>query len=188
MRRLLLLTTLALTLLTAACGSADSASSTSTSAAEAPTTTEAVTTTTSATTTSDAPDTSTSVAEPTDIPTTPIDPGADADADAIADVYAVVFDSSVGYEDKAPLIADPTGLEATVDAYGSAGEAVGGITLAATAAGVDGDEASVVYDLYFGENPFQTDQLGSAVRTDGTWQVSRAFFCSIMELARVACP
>jgi len=181
MRRRLLLTALALTLVVASCGSDDLAGSTSTTVANAPTTT-------SATTTSDASDTSTSVAESTDVPAEPIDPGADPDADAIADVYAVVFDSSVGYEDKAPLIADPSGLEATVEAYGAAGEAVGGITLAATAVGVDGDDASVVYDLYFGENPFQTEQLGSAVRNDGTWKVSRAFFCSIMELARVACP
>jgi hypothetical protein len=189
MRRFVpLIPALALALVLGACGSDDSSTTT--------TTTEPTTTVTEPTTTTVTEPTTTTVTEPTtttaggspDVPTTPIEPGADADADAIAEVYAVVFDSSVGFEDKAPLIDDPTGLETTVDAYGAAGEAVGRITLAATAVGVDGDDADVIYDLYFGENPFQTDQAGSAVRTDGTWQVTRSFFCSIMELARVGCP
>ena len=69
-----------------------------------------------------------------------------------------------------------------------AGEGVGGILLEAKEAGIEGDQATVVYDLLFAGNPFQTDQVGDAVRTDDTWQVTRDFFCSIMELARVGCP
>lgn len=184
MRRLIILFA-ALAVLAAACSSDDGADTTTTTS-EATTTTAAPTTTVAETTTTTAAPTTTT--EPEGVPTTPIVPGEDPDADAIAAVYEVVFDSATGYEDKAPFIVDPTGLESTVEAYGIAGEGVGGIILEAKEVGVDGDRAVVVYDLLFAGNPFQPDQVGDAVRTDGTWQVTREFFCSIMELARVGCP
>jgi hypothetical protein len=164
-------TTLALLvgLTVAACSSSSSDETTST-------TTVVTTTTASATTTSAATSPS------------PVVPGSDADADAIVEVYAVVFDSSTSFDAKAPFITDPAGLESTVDAYTAAGDAVGGIFLEVTAVGIDGDEAAVIYDLLFDSSPFQPDQTGSAVRTDAAWQVTRAYFCSIMQLARVTCP
>lgn len=123
-----------------------------------------------------------------EIPTTPLVPGADADADAIAALFAIVFDSATTFDEKAPLIDGPTGLEAAVEGYRAAGDGVGGIGLEVTQTGVLDDRASVVYDLLFGGSPFQTDQIGEAMRTDGTWVVSRDYFCSIVALARVSCP
>ena len=145
------------------------------------------------TTTTESPETTTTVAETTTttvapIPTEPIVPGEDADADEIAELYLVVFDSATGYDEKAPLIDDPSGLESTVEAYGVAGEGVGGILLEAKEVGIEDGRATVIYDLLFGDNPFQPDQVGDAVDNDGTWQVTREFFCSIMERARVGCP
>ena len=185
MRRILVLLAV-LAVLAAACSSDDTADTTTTTAAPDTTTTTEAPAESSTTTTTAAPTTtSTTVA---DIPTEPIVPGEDPDADEIAALYDVVFDSATGYEEKAPLIDDPTGLESTVEAYGVAGEGVGGIMLQAKEAGFDGDRATVIYDLLFAGNPFQPDQVGDAVRNDGTWQVTRDFFCSIMELARVPCP
>jgi ABC-type Fe3+-hydroxamate transport system substrate-binding protein len=173
-------------LLSAACSSSDDAS-------EASTTTVAETTTTVAETTTTAAETTTTVAETTtstvrDISTSPVVPGEDEDADAIVEVYAVVFDSSTTYEEKAPFIDDPAGLETTVEQYTAAGAGVGGILLEVTAVGTDGDSAEVVYDLLFAGNPFQIDQKGAAIRIEGQWQVTREFFCSVMDLARVGCP
>ncbi len=169
---------IAMALVVAACSS-DDAGETTTTEAPATTTTEAP-----ATTTSVAPETTTTTEAPS-IPTTPYVPGEDADADELHDLYAVVFDSSTSYEDKAPLIDDPEGLEGTVAAYATAGDQVGGITLEVTATGVEGDAAAVMYDLQFAGNPFQMDQEGTAVRIDGTWKVTRDYFCEIMRLARV---
>lgn len=136
--------------------------------------------------------TTTSPATPTttvpDVTVTPIVPGDDEDADAIAELYLIVFDSTTTFVEKSLLIDDPAGLDETVTAYAGAGDAVGGILLEATAVGIDGDEAVVLYDLLFAGAPFQPDQEGSAVRSDGTWKVTREFFCSIMSLARVSCP
>ena len=162
-----------LVMVAAACSSDDSGSTTTSVAPSTTTTTQATTTTTEA--------------QP-DIPTSPVVPGEDADADAIVALYAVVFDSTTTFDEKAPLIDDPTGLEAAVEGYEQAGDGVGGIFLEVTETGVLDDDAAVLYNLLFGENPFQSDQLGEAIRMDGTWVVPRDFFCSIVELARVPCP
>jgi len=162
------------------------------SASPTTTTEETTTTTVEETTTTTAPEVTSTTAEATDdsegIPTEPVVAGENADADAIVDVYAVVFDSTTTFEEKAPFIDDPSGLESTVEAYMNAGEAVGGIILAVTEVGIDGDQAATLYDLLFAENPFQTNVTGEAVRNNGEWQVTREYFCSIMTLARVGCP
>lgn len=164
-------------LLVSACGGSDSADTTTSSAADTTTTTAAVTTTVETTTT----------AGEGGGATEPIVPGENSDADEIANVYTVVFDSKTTFEEKAPFIVDSDGLEATVDAYAAAGAGVGDIFLEATAVGIDGDVAVVMYDLLFGGAVFQPDQTGDAVRNDGTWQVTHEYFCSVMALARVSC-
>jgi len=141
-------------------------------------------TTTLATTTTTTTTTSEAGATPDLVPVTA---GEDADVDAIAAVYTVVFDSTTTYEEKAPFIVEPDGLESTVEQYTAAGDSVGGILLDVTAVGIADDTAAVQYDLLFAGSPFQQDQLGDAVRTAAGWQVTREFFCSIMELARVPC-
>ncbi len=177
MKRIILLSAL-ISVLAVACGGA----------AE-PTTTTSPTTTSLATadaTTTTASPTTTTVPVSTTMPS--ITPGQDADTDAIVKLYAVVFDSSTAYEQKAPFIDDAEGLESTAANYTNAGEGVGGIFLEVKAVTVDGSTAEVVYDLLFAGSPFVSAQDGGAVLNDGQWQVTREFFCSIMESARVGCP
>jgi hypothetical protein len=166
---------------TAACGGAAEPTTT-----ESPTTTASVadqtTSTQPATTTTVS--VTTTVAEPAEAG---IVPGGDANADEIVALYALVFDGSTTFDEKAPLITDPDGLEATVDAYATASETVGGIALEVRSVTIGSDSADVVYDLVFAGSAFQTDQVGTAVSVDGSWKVSREYFCSIMQLARVGC-
>lgn len=176
MRRIAILIA-TLGLLAAACSSTGSGSTTTTALTDQTTTTTTFATTTTAIT-----------GTQQDIQTAPFVPGADADADAIVALFAVVFDSATTFDEKAPLIDDPTGLESAIAGYQAAGDAVGGIFLDVTQTGVLNDQAAVVYDLLFGENPFQTNQRGDAIRVEDTWVVSRDYFCSIVALARVACP
>lgn len=178
MKRVLVLVT-AVAVLSAACGGSNDGSASTT---DAPSTTV----TTVAPTTTIAVETTTTVAE--NPPPVPVVPGADAEVDAIVDLYAVALDSATSYEEKAPLIDDPSGLESTVEAYKAAGESVGGIFLQVTGVAIDDDSAVVTYDLLFGDNAFQTGQAGDAVLNNGQWQVTRDYFCSIMTLARVSCP
>lgn len=162
---------LALTVVVAACGGGNGSGddTTTTTAAAATTTTVADTTTTAGASAG-------------------IVPGEDPDVDAIVEAYGVVFDSETTFEEKAPYLVDPSGMEETVTGYMEAGDAVGGIELQVSAVTIDGDAAAVTYDFLFAGNPSYTGLEGDAVRTDAGWQISREMFCDIMSSARVGCP
>lgn len=106
----------------------------------------------------------------------------------ITALYEVVFSSETGYEEKAPLIDDPTGLEDTVTTYQETGEQMGGVSLEARDISVAGDIADVTYDLLFAGTPTYPNLTGDAVRIDGVWRITREMFCTIMTSARVGCP
>lgn len=112
----------------------------------------------------------------------------DDDQQAAADAWAVVFDSSVGFDDTAEHLEDADALRATVEGYVAAGSAVGGITLVPTAVLVDGGAATVTYDVRFGDQTRYTSLEGELSLVDGVWVVSRDEFCTFMASARTACP
>ena len=116
------------------------------------------------------------------------EPGDDAAAAAASDVWRLVFDSSIGFDEKAPHIEDAEALEATVEAYTTAGAAMRGITLEPTEVIVDGDTATVTYDVMFGGTAAYTALSGVITLVDGSWVVSRTEFCGFMASARNACP
>mgnify|MGYP001817663833 FL=1 len=160
-----------------------------------PTTTQPQTTTTaepaepSSTTT--VPTTTTAPASTTVAPTTTtggIVPGEDPDVDAVVLAYQVAFSSTTTYEETAPYLVDPTGLEETVEQYNATGESMGGIGLAPNAVTIDGDVAEVQYDLLFGGTPTYPDLTGDAVLDGDMWKVTREMFCGMMTSARVGCP
>ncbi|MGA9277331.1 iron-siderophore ABC transporter substrate-binding protein [Ilumatobacter sp.] len=109
-------------------------------------------------------------------------------ADEAAAAWAVVFDSTVAFDDKSAHLADADSLSGAAEAYAAAGETMGGISLLPTDVEVKGDSAEIVYDVNFGENPAYTDQTGSIDLVDGTWIVSQDEFCAFMSSARVPCP
>jgi iron complex transport system substrate-binding protein len=171
----------ALAVLAAACGTDDDAAPSDSTAA--PAATEAPSTT--ATPTTAAP---TTAAPTTSAPTTEPSP-ADADdpAAAASAAWALVFDSSVAFDDKAAHLAEADTLRPTVEAYAGAGAGFGGISLVPTAVAVDGDAATITYDVNFGANPAYSDQSGTITLIDGVWTVSRDEFCSFMASARLSC-
>lgn len=121
------------------------------------------------------------------------EPGTSGDAlgedeQAAADAWSLVFDSNVGYDDKAPYLAGAETLRDTIESYTTAGEAMGGITLEPTRVVVDGDTATVTYDVMFGGTAAYTSLDGEIARVDDVWTVSRDEFCTFMASARNACP
>lgn len=177
-------------LLLAACGGGSESDS---GAAAGETTSTVPTATTLApvtTTTTLAPSTTTTVASTTTTTTTAggIVPGEDPDVDAIVLAYTVAFDSVSDFEAKAQYIDDPSGLEETVAQYLVTGETMGGIGVEVSEVTVEGDTATLIYDLLFNNNPTYPDLTGRAVLTDAGWQIPRAAFCSLMSSARVGCP
>jgi iron complex transport system substrate-binding protein len=107
---------------------------------------------------------------------------------AASDAWSLVFDSTVGFDEKAAHVEDAEALKATIEAYTVAGDAMGGITLVPTAVTVTGDTASVTYDVMFGETAAYTALNGVISLVDGTWVVSRSEFCTFMGSARNPCP
>ncbi len=177
MKRTMLLL-IALAVIAAACSASDATETTTTAG---PTTTSAPATTTTATTA--APQTTTTAGEAGGII-----PGEDADVDAVVLTYQIVFSSETGYDEKAPYLEDPAGLEQTVADYQETGESMGGVALAPTAVTINGETADVTYDLLFGGTPTYPDLAGDAVLVDDTWKITREMFCAMMASARVGCP
>jgi len=108
--------------------------------------------------------------------------------DAVVATYEIVFSSETGYEEKAPYLTDPSGLEETVAKYQETGESMGGIALSPTSVTIGDGTADVTHDLLFGGSPAYPDLNGDAVLIDGTWKVTRDMFCAMMSSARVGCP
>ena len=65
---------------------------------------------------------------------------------------------------------------------------MGGISLVPTAVVIDGDTATVTYDVMFGDSAAYTALTGEINNVDGGWIVPRSEFCSFMASARNACP
>lgn len=116
------------------------------------------------------------------------DTGSADPSDAAGEAWKLVFDSTIGFDDKSTHLEDAEALRSTVDAYTTAGDGMGGITLEPTDVVVDGDTATVTYDVMFGGTAAYTALTGEMTLVDGTWMVSRAEFCGFMASARNACP
>jgi hypothetical protein len=173
-------------LATAACGGGSDTEAVADTTVPAP---ESTTTTAAPTTTTTLAPTTTTTAPPTTTTTIGgIVPGEDADVDAIVLAYEIAFDSISDFETKSAYIEDPTGLEGTVAQYLLTGETMGGIGVAVREVTIDGDSATLLYDLLFNDNPTYPDLTGRAVLTDAGWQVPREAFCTLMSSARVGCP
>lgn len=173
-------------LATAACGGGSDTAAVADTTAPTP---ESTTSTAAPTTTTTQAPTTTTTAPPTTTTTIGgIVPGEDADVDAVVLAYEIAFDSVSDFETKAAYIEDPTGLEDTVAQYLLTGETMGGIGVAVREVTIDGDTATLLYDLLFNDNPTYPDLTGRAVLTDAGWQVPRSAFCTLMSSARVGCP
>lgn len=108
------------------------------------------------------------------------------EAEAMA-AWALVFDSTADFADKAPHLEDAASLESSNAGFLAAGEAMGGISLAPSNATIDGATATVVYDVLFGENAAYSDLDGTITLVDGVWVVSRDSYCGFLASARTPC-
>ena len=114
-------------------------------------------------------------------------PTADDGAEAALNAWAVVFDSSADFSSKLKHLEDGDSLEASNAAYAAGGERMGGISLEPTAAEVDGDVATVTYNVLFGGAAAYQDLKGTLELVEGTWVVSRESYCGFLASARTPC-
>jgi len=120
-------------------------------------------------------------------PTAAATTDAASDEQAAMDAWAVVFNSTVEFAEKAPHLEDAVSLESSNAAYVAAGEGLGGISLEPTAVEVSGDEATITYNVLFGGNAAYEDLTGEIQRVNGTWTVSREVYCGFLASARTPC-
>ncbi|WP_114591853.1 iron-siderophore ABC transporter substrate-binding protein [Euzebya pacifica] len=111
----------------------------------------------------------------------------DDDQAAAASAWSLVFDSTAPAAEKGAHLEDADAVGGTLEAYASAGDAVGGIAMHPTAVVVDGDTAEITYDVLFGGSPAYRGQTGTLGRADGVWQVPTTELCTFMASARVPC-
>ena len=83
------------------------------------------------------------------------------------DAWAIVFDSEIGFADKAPHLENAAQLESTVAAYAETGAQFGGVSLEPTAVSIDGDVATITYNVLFGGSAAYSDLSGEMELTDG---------------------
>ena len=112
---------------------------------------------------------------------------ASPEAQAAMDAWATVFDSGVDFADKAPHLEDAVSLEVSNQRYQEAGESLGGITLEPSAAAIDGDTATITYDVLFGGTAAYSDLDGIVTLVDGAWVVGRDEYCGFLASARTPC-
>ena len=62
------------------------------------------------------------------------------------------------------------------------------LALAPTGVVIDGDTATITYDVLFGGTAAYEALTKTITRVDGAWIVSQAAFCEFLSSARVACP
>ena len=105
-----------------------------------------------------------------------------------ADAFATVFDSTAGIDAKAALLAEPELVKTAAEAYTQAGSAMGGISLKPTAAVIDGDSATITYDVLFGSAVAYQSLDKTINRVNGKWVVPTKVFCEFLTAARVPCP
>ncbi len=159
---------LAAAMLAASCGSSEVSEPATTP--EAPTTTEAATTTEAPTTTEAAP----FVAE-------------GPDQEEIVQNWDLTF--GIGsFEDRAAALEDSAALEETIDSYVTAVKGFGSIELPVSTIEVNGESATVTFDVLGNGATMAADLTGEMIKVDGTWIVSRDSFCDAMKLARQSCP
>ena len=103
------------------------------------------------------------------------------------DAWAVVFDSEADFADKVPHLENAAQLESTVTAYAETGASFGGVSLEPTAVSIEGDVATVTYNVLFGGSAAYRDLSGEMQLVDGVWVVSRDTFCGFMSSARTPC-
>lgn len=110
------------------------------------------------------------------------------DEKVAADAFATVFDSTVGFDAKAALLAEPEVVKQAAEAYAQAGSAMGGISLRPTAVAITGDSATITYDVLFGPEPAYQALTKTIDRVNGKWIVATKEFCEFLTAARVPCP
>ena len=114
--------------------------------------------------------------------------GAAAAEQAAMDAWVIVLGPEASLDEKRRHTEDFDELLPTVEAGLAAGEAAGGIEIIPTRATINGDSATVVFDVAMGGSITATDFTADLTLIDGVWVASRSQVCTYVALIGVQCP
>ena len=101
--------------------------------------------------------------------------------------FALVYDSSANWDDKAPYLEGSDSLQSSNESYMSGASTMGGISLVPKSAVVEGETATITYDVMFGESAAYEDLTREVLLVDGLWTVSSEDYCDFLASARTPC-
>ena len=111
---------------------------------------------------------------------------ASAEEQAVMDALVLVFNPIADFNDKAVYIQDSSDLEEINDQFGALAQGFGA-SLNTTAVSVEGDTATVTFDVLAGSTVLMPGRSVSLEMVDGEWTISREVFCSFMALLDISC-
>jgi hypothetical protein len=106
----------------------------------------------------------------------------DSTTEAITQAWTTFFDGSAAAATKIPLLQNGQTFASVLEAQAQSPLAKGS-TAQVTSVTMDGsDKATVNYSIVIGGTPALADQTGTALLSNGQWQVADASFCSLLAL------
>ena len=109
------------------------------------------------------------------------------DESAAMEAFRLVYGSETEWNEKQPHLENASQLRNANQAYRIGAEDNGGITLRPKSAQIEGNKATVVYDVYFGDAPAYNDLQRSLYLVEGIWQVTESDFCDFLSAAQTPC-
>lgn len=121
--------------------------------------------------------------------TTASQSAAQGSADAKA-AFQEFFDQKTSLDDRVKLLQNGEQFRSTLEAQQN-NQLAKSATVRVDDVTVDGDSATVKYDILLNGTPALSGQTGSMVKTNGQWQVAIQTFCSLLQQeggAPASCP
>ncbi|MEM1333526.1 MAG: ABC transporter substrate-binding protein, partial [Actinomycetota bacterium] len=107
---------------------------------------------------------------------------------AAIDAWVIALGPEASLEEKARHIADFDSILPAVEAAIEAGNAAGGVEVLPQRATINGDLATVLFDVALGGTVAAEDFTADLTLVDGVWVASRSQVCTYVALIGVQCP
>jgi hypothetical protein len=104
---------------------------------------------------------------------------------AIISSWTTFFSGKTSAAEKLALLQNGAAFASIVNGQASSGLAESAAAKVSTVSDLTATSAEVRYGIYLGSTPALPNELGLAIKQDGTWKVSDASFCVLLNLEGV---
>ncbi|WP_019929248.1 hypothetical protein [Nocardia sp. BMG111209] len=107
---------------------------------------------------------------------------------AVIDTYDRFFSTSIPVEEKPALLENGQAFTQALNDRAESVVAKKSRVTVSDVASTGPNSADVIFTVSFGGLPMLRNRKGGAIRTDGTWQVTQATFCALLQMQGGAPP